>query len=41
MGWLVHGRNPRRAHISAVIQTSPKAHPAFQTMGTGAVAHGM
>jgi hypothetical protein len=41
MGWMVCGRNPRRARVSAVIQTSPKAHPAFQTMGTGALARGV
>jgi hypothetical protein len=41
MGWMVYGRNPRRARFSAAIQTSPKAHPAFQTLGTGALAHGM
>jgi len=41
MGWMIRSRNPRRTQVSAVIQTSPKAHPAFQTVGTGALAHGM
>jgi hypothetical protein len=41
MGWMVHGRNPRRVSFSAAIQTSLKAHPAFQTVVTEALGHGM
>ena len=33
--WTVRGSNPGEARFSAPVQTSPEAHPASYTMGTG------
>jgi hypothetical protein len=34
-GRTVRGSNPGEDEISAAVQTSPRAHPATYTMGTG------
>jgi len=39
-GWTVRGSNPGGARFSAPVQSSPEAHPASCTVGTGSFPGG-